>query len=355
MRLAALVTLAALSSACDLSPTRPSTYAEPSAARRLTSVEVVGSALVTTGATERYSALARYSDGASGDVTPTVMWTPVPNPQTSLYFTEPGVALGVRGGESIVRAYFPGGFAALTVVVLDSGTFEMSGVVTESGAGPLFGATVAVVSGTGQGLETRTDVNGRYALYGVAGRVRLRASLDGFAPLFQDIDVTRRGIANDFALRPVEPTAAVSGTWTMTVTSSPSCRVGLPDIARGRRYQLELIQHGTRLRVNISGAALTVHNPTQQVGTVLGSHVGLIFVGDTDYGEWSAPDIYDRLSPTEQFGFAGFMEGHVAGASIHGTLNGDLVYFNSETNTHEPSWYCRAKDHVVTLQLRSGA
>lgn len=322
----------------------------------LASIQVVGPTLVTTGGTARYTASARYSDGSSEDVTRTVQWTPVPNPQTSLYFMEPGVALGVRAGESVVRAFFPTGptMGSLVVGVFDAGTFELRGVVSEAGAGALHGVTVEVVSGTGRGLQIGTDANGRYAFYGVAGRVRLRASLDGFAPEATDIDITRHGVINNFALMPVETTADVSGIWTMTVAPSPVCRDGLPEIARGRPYQVELIQHGTRLRTNIGGPTLTVHNPEQHVGTVLGSRVRLVFVGDTDYGEWSAPDILDRLSPTEQFGFDGAMEGSLAGALIRGALNGDLIYVNSETNTYEPAWYCRAKDHVVALRRGSG-
>jgi hypothetical protein len=357
MRFATLVvTFAALSSACDRSPTRPSMTEQPSSPRTLASVQVVGPTLVTTGETARYTATAGYSDGSSEDVTRTVQWTPVSNPQTSLYFTQPGVAMGVHAGETVVRAFLPFGppWGSLVVGVLDPGTFELSGVVAESGAGALHGVTIAVVSGTGQGLQTRTDANGRYAFYGVAGRVRLRASFDGFAPEVQDRDITRHRVIANFALMPVETTADVSGIWTMTVAPSPSCRAGFPEIARDRPYQVELIQHGTRLRMHISGPALTVHNPKQHVGTVLGSRVRLVFVGDTEYGEWSAPDIYDRLSPTEQFGFDGAMEGSLAGALIRGTLNGDLVYINSETTTDEPAWYCRTNDHDVTLRRGSG-
>ena len=80
------------------------------------------------------------------------------------------------------------------------------------------------------------------------------------------------------------------------------------------------------------------------------SRVRLQFVGDTDYGDWSSPDIYDHLSSTEQFGFDGTVDAIVAGSEIRRTLNGDLVYFNSETDKNAPGWYCRARDHVVTLR-----
>ena len=50
--------------------------------------------------------------------------------------------------------------------------------------------------------------------------------------------------------------AAVSGTWTMTVRSSPRCRAGLPDIAQGRMYEVRLIQQGTTLQWRISSPTL---------------------------------------------------------------------------------------------------
>jgi hypothetical protein len=56
------------------------------------------------------------------------------------------------------------------------------------------------------------------------------------------------------------------------------------------------------------------------------------------------------LSSTEQFGFVGTIEGVASGSAIRGTLDGDLLYFNSETDRNEPTWYCRAKDHAVTWQ-----
>ena len=74
----------------------------------------------------------------------------------------------------------------------------------------------------------------------------------------------------------------------------------------------------------------------------------LTVVGDTDYGEWSGPDLDNQLSPTETFGFDGFVRGNVDGGAIGAVLDGDLVYFKG--HTYEPAWYCRSKDHIVTLR-----
>jgi hypothetical protein len=257
------------------------------------------------------------------------------------------VAADAKRGEITVSAIAGGKVGFLNVLVLEPGTYKLKGEVSESGVGSLTGATVKVLSGTGQGLQAITNGQG-YALYGVAGPVRVRASAEGFTPQVHDVVVTENNVTETFTLTPVHPPTEVSGVWTMTVAPSPSCRAGLPDIARGRTYQLQLIQNGTRLQVRISSPTLQVFNPGQNYGTIFGSFVELQFIGDTDYGEWSTPDIYDHLSPTEKFGFDGRVEGTLTGAAIHATMNGDLVYWNAPT--FGPAWYCRAKDHIVSLR-----
>ena len=326
-------------------PTAPST-----SPGNPTSILVVGPTLVTTGEAVRYRAFALYSDNTRRDITDEARWLPM-DARNSIYFTAPGVALGAKPGQGVVIASIPRTRASfLDVIVLDPGTFELTGVVTESGGGPLGLATVEVTAGAGQGLRATTDMNGRYTLIGVAGPLQLRASADGFAQQVHNVVVMGHEVTHTFALTPLEATTDVAGMWTMTIAPSPTCRAGFPEIARGRPYQLELLQLGTRLQLWISGPTLTFLFPQTNGGTVLGSHVHLLFVGATDYGEWSSPNIIDHLSSTEQFGFDGTVEAIVAGSEIRGTLDGDLVYFNSETNKNEPSWYCRARDHVVTLR-----
>ena len=209
--------------------------------------------------------------------------------------------------------------------VLEPGTFKLSGSLSEDGVGALHGATVEVLSGTGTGLRATSDSKG-YALYGVAGPVRLRASAEGFTPQVLDVVVTG-DTTQALDLTPAEAVTDVSGFWTMTVSPSPGCRPGLPDIARRRTYQVELIQNATRLQVKVSNPTLRRNNQDHHFGTVLGSSVRLIIVGDTDNGEWTYPDLYDQLSPTEAFGFSGSVQGTVNGSEIRATMDGDLVYF----------------------------
>jgi hypothetical protein len=354
--------MAVLAIGCGPSPTTPSAADGGTPGRTMVSLEIVGPGVVRTDETAHYRALAAYSDGTRTDVTDMVRWAPTAppgGPQASghsLCFTKPGEAVGVRQGETEVWAEVrvvaqsTSLSTRLAVGVVEPGTFEVTGVVTESGGGPLWGATVEVTAGRGQGVRATTDANGRYGIYGVAGSVQLRVSAEGFGPQVFDAVVTGPGASRRVELAPLEPPADVAGVWTMTLAPSPTCRSDLPEIASGRSYQVEFAQRGTRLQARLSGPTLTVHFQQPTPATVLGSQVRLQLTGDTDYGMWTSPDIYDRLSPTEQFGFVGTIDGVLSGAAISGRLDGDLVYLNTATDHNEPTWHCRATDHAITLR-----
>ena len=70
--------------------------------------------------------------------------------------------------------------------------------------------------------------------------------------------------------------------------------------------------------------------------------------GDTDEGEYTSPVLYDRLSPTESFGFTGSAEGTITGQEIRLALNGSLTYWDE--SRRGSFWYCRTTDHTVTLR-----
>ena len=340
-----VVALAGICS-CDQSPAAPSP-APAGQPPTLSRVRIDGPALVAPGDSPRYTAVAEYSDGSSKDVTTAATW--FPNGESfPIHFVSPGIAAPARRGEAVVSARTEA-VGRLTVMVLEPGTFKLSGPVSETGVGSLFGVTVEVLSGIGQGLRATSDRNG-YALYGVAGPVRLRASAEGFTPQDLDVVVTGNDATQAFDLTPAVIATDVSGIWTMTVVPAAECRPGPPDIARGRTYQVELTQNATRLKVKFSSPTLRQYNPDSHTGTVFGSRVRLSIAGDTSYGEWSSPNLYDQLSPAETFGFSGLVESTVNGREIRGTMYGDLVYFKVPGSGFEPEWYCRSKDHTVTLR-----
>ena len=329
---------------CDRSPAAPSET--PSSVPVVSRVRIDGPTLVAPGESPRYAAIAEYSDGSSKDVTATASWLPN-DTSFPIHFTSPGIAAPAQRGEALVRAN-AGTVGRLNVMVLEPGTFKLSGVVSEEGVGALHGATVEVLSGVGQGLKATSDSKG-YGLYGVSGPVRLRASADGFTPQIHDVAVTGNDATQAFDLTPAEPTSDVSGVWTMTISPSPGCRPGLPEIARSLTYHVELIQQATRLEVRITSPTLRQIPTPQHSGTVLGSRLRFVFVGDSDTGEgWTYPDLIDYFSETEKFGFTGIAQGTLNGSEIRATMDGDLVYWVAPTLN--ATWFCRTKDHTVILR-----
>ena len=322
------------------------------------SVRITGPTSVAPGSTAQYAAIAEYSDGSTKDVTADASWTPNNKSEFPIYFTGAGTAAAVKYGEQDIRAGYystltsngPAGWTSgnLTVFVLDPGTFKLDGTVLNSRGGVIAGAAVEVLSGTGKGLKATTDFEGRYALFGVAGPIRVRTSAEGFPEDIRDVDVIQN-VAVRLSLTPVMDPVDVAGKWILTVTPSSGCRFGLPDVARNRTYEMHFGQEGMNLHWTLSSETLEYGMARNYTfgNTVVGSRVRLVFVGDSDEGEYVSPSIIDQVSPTEWFGFSGFVAATVSDSEIRGTLNGSLVYW---TRPGPGFWHCTRADHVVTLR-----
>jgi hypothetical protein len=353
-QLSVAVVLWLLLAACGKSPATPSSSGQsgsaPPAGATLTAVQVTGPARLAPGEMATYLAIATYSDGSARDVSANATWNPN-TPGAVLYFTAPGIAVGVRPGAANVIARVAQTQASLSVVVLEKGTFKLSGRIVETGDRPLEGLSIDVVSGTGVGLRATANSLGEYALYGVAGPTQLRVSGNGFTPQVRDLVVTADTIAENFVLAPREPPApGIAGDWTMTLTPSPTCTAAPLDIARGRRYQVQIQQRGTGLSYVLSGPTVTAVNQQFNTGLLFGAHLTLYFVGDTDYGDWSTGDITDHLSASEIMQFNGTLEGDLKDSTITAAMRGDIMYWDRSRTSFAPNWYCRATDHAVVLR-----
>ena len=121
--------------------------------------------------------------------------------------------------------------AEAEILVLPPGTYRLTGQVSSDGA-PLPDATVSVIAGAGEGLTGRSDAAGKYELYGVAGRVHIRASKDGYFDKTEPIDVAAHS-SLAFEMKPFGPTEDYSGLYTLLITSD-DCTPGFPDFAKTR-------------------------------------------------------------------------------------------------------------------------
>ena len=89
-------------------------------------------------------------------------------------------------------------------------------------------------------------------LYGVAGRVHIRASKDGYFDKTEPIDVAAHS-SLAFEMKPFEPTEDYSGVYTLLITGD-RCTPGFPEFAKTRLYTARLEQSGAVLAVDPSDA-----------------------------------------------------------------------------------------------------
>lgn len=314
----------------------------------VTSVRITGPARPAPGATPvHYSAVAEFSDGTTQEITAEAKWALL---GFTSWFTSPGNVVFAGRGQATISASYRGVAGQLVVSVLESGTFILTGGVNQADGSPLDGATVDVRAGIGTGISAYSDSAGRYALYGVAGRIQIGISRGGFATEVRDVVVTADTSTEALTLAPVVPSGSLAGTWTLTVTPAPGCGAGLPDRARGRPYSVQFLGVPSQFFVKTFGPTVEVYNVATDPGSMSGSAIQWTFVGDTNYGDWSWANIIDHLSSTENFQFDGQVTGIVSGDEIRGTLDGDLSYWNDQIFSQTPTWYCRASDHVVVLK-----
>jgi len=330
----AAVGLAAVS-ACEKSPVAPFDVPQK--------LEVSGPATAVPGQTLRYVATAHYGDGTTRDVTADATWR-----SSQLSFTSAGVATANVIGDADVTATFHVFNAQLHVLVLEPGTFKLSGTIRERGGGSLpLGGKIVVLSGVGQGRQAFGDPT--YKIYGVAGPIRLEASSQGYFSTVHDIDVTGHAVY-DLELVPLETPVDVAGDWTLTLGPSPrGCPDGLPAVAQTRSYNVAVIPKGTKLELQLRGPTLQVRDDRLTTGVISGQRVTFFFSNtEDDFGVEVAINLIDKLSATETFSFNGQLIFQGNESPIATTMDGTFRYWSRPVT--QPSWECRASDYPVTLR-----
>jgi hypothetical protein len=343
----------------------PAPSAPPTSASPVTALSITGPAAIAPNATGTFIATAHHADGSLEDVTARASWGVVPSDlPTDRFNVLRVVSAGVvqAGGtpsEALVQAFFSIGISTtVTVLVLPPGTFRVSGFVTALGSGAIDGASVEITSGAAAGQQVTSHNQGEYAFYGVAGALDVSASADGFVPSVRSVTAGDQ-VTSDFTLAPLAVPTDLSGAWTLTLSASPGCSASLPAIAQTRQFDAVLVQRATQLVGALSSPTLVLlalpggaHTYGDLPGTVVGQTLTLGIYGDTGYGTWSYPDLFDQLSPTAWFGADGTVQGTVTGSEIQGTMAGDIEYWASSPPAGMPDDVCHAADHGVTLRRK---
>jgi hypothetical protein len=371
MRVAIWAVIAAVVPACALgcgkTPSQPEPAQQLPSQVAIRDIRISGPTTIAPGATGQFTAIAERSDGSFENVTTSVTWGIVAVPPafnlTALQFTSAGMARGVRPGEvKVVASALLTKSNPLTVLVLEPGTFRVSGTVTSDGSAE--SAVIEVVSGTGKGQRTMDGdpsggYPGYYALYGAGGDVELQASADRFAPQVDRIVVTGN-TTHDFHLRPLDTPTDVSGSWILTLSASPTCRANLPEVARERVFETAITQQGTHFQMTPPTSPTTVGSITPLIGRIFGQTLSFWFDDDTTHlhcDNWQT--LLERVSTTQWLAIShnGGMQGTVTGSTISATLSDSLCYWETLPTAiappdGDPTATCDATDHSVVLRRK---
>jgi hypothetical protein len=264
------------------------------------------------------------SDGTTPDLTSTTAWRS--SDAAVLAVAGNGEATGGKPGEAVVAAENSAKRASASVLVLAPGTFRLTGVVSDNGV-PISGATVDVLDGSHAIMSARTDADGIYRLYGVAGDVELRVRVEGYPDQVRGLPV-----ADDSRLDfPLPPGATLRGSYELTITAdSTSCPVSarnaFPQELRVRTYDATLTQNGSQLSVKLAGASVMFgsFNGTQNGASATFDIHGITvdpFYYYYNYVDRTL-DLVEQLSPTSYFVISGKATTSQVSSGLSGQLNG---------------------------------
>jgi hypothetical protein len=324
--------LGLLVASCDKSPTRPSvqprgTPATPPAVT-VVRIQVIAPASVEPGASAQLTANAIKSDGSVENVTSQSQWTST-NAQV-LQVSSAGIVTAGERGEANLNARYQNRSATAPMMVLPGGTFRLNGLVTDGGF-PLEGVAISVIGGTGQGLTTLTGSTGAYALYGVAGQVRLHAKKDGYLNRIEEVQVTENR-ALGFEMAVDGQRRDLSGTYTLNISATGCASSRIPDSAQNRSYTAAVEQKGPHLTVRLSGADFIVTRGYGDhfTGSVSADGGKVTFaIGAASYYYYyyysGHFDVVERLNPTSALLVKGTVNATSSPTLISGALNGSIL------------------------------
>ncbi|HXW04956.1 MAG TPA: hypothetical protein VD833_06985, partial [Vicinamibacterales bacterium] len=330
-------------------PTTPVGPSQPPPSRVATGVRIEGPSSIAPGASVQYRLVASFDDGTTSDVAAQATWT---TGNASVLTASPGgIVRGASRGESALSARYLTQTTHIYVLVLEDGTYRLSGRVTESGGG-LPGARIDVVAGRGAGLSATTEFSGSYALYGVAGEVRIEATLDGFEKARRTIVVSEHSTA-DLVLRPAVAPANLNGDWRLTLSASSACTPPVPEDAATRSYAATVSQIGTFVRVELRSPELTT--PEARVeGIVIDRRLTFrLPLDDFYYAAYGLRyyTLIEALGPTRFLAIAGTAHGERLGSAVTGTLDGEFALYlgGGGSGVRNRQFSCWRSDHAFRL------
>lgn len=342
--------------ACDSSTDRPNA---PSGPVVIVLVTVNAPASLAPGQSAQLTATAVRSDRSTEAAT--AQWSS--SDPAVVQVDAAGVATAIAAGEVTVTASVEGRSGEARILALPSGTFKLSGRVVEEGR-PVEGVSLTVTEGIGQGLTATSGSSGTFALYGVAGRVQVRARKDEYRETLREVSVNSNATENfEIAISRIFKNAG--GTYTLTLTAA-TCLPGrgslgtLPDVAKTRRYTAAVIQDGSELSVTLSGGnfLLNGRGGNSFFGHFDGEDTVFFAIGrDADvfypyfYYYHDQFSVVERLDDTSSLVIIGNVSARVTATEITGTMNGILMTWSGkELPLQRMTSMCSSASHGFVMR-----
>ena len=305
-------------------------------------IELAGPRTLAPGQTASFTATARFTDGSSGDVTGQARW----GSNGVVRIDAPGQVTANQRGDATITVEFDRVTSVMDVIVVPEGTYRISGVVSVAAVtGVVLGARVEVLD-VPERLETFTNVEGKYVLFGVPGRFRIRITRAGYVTLEEIVQVQEHRSV-DFVATLVRPLPDLSGTYTLRITLTTPCGDNDPGPEfRDRTYRATITHWSpTDIVVSLTGANMAVWlgMGDRFSGTVEPS--GARFYFDRDYYSSTYPRVVERLPNGTYLVVSGWASTTLVTEGLIGTLSGRLLFYSEQPNlTFPPSVSCGGKD-----------
>jgi len=347
---AGLAILALVAVSCDTGGPTPPTPQSQAFVR----LDVAAPPRIVPGESVQLTATLVKPDGSRENASDRVVW--FSDSAQTLAVSQTGLARADVPGEAMVSASFQSFRVQARILVLPPGTFKLSGVVTGLGLG-VGDVAVAVLSGTGEGLTVNTRSDGQYALFGVAGRVRIGISRHGYSNRVEEIDVTDH---HTFSVQLEPDLSTTTGSWTLTLTAGP-CDSGdrtLPAEARSRSYRAQVVEepgahgfsHGYLFRITLLDADFIIVN---DVGNRIWGfrdqrdQVSIIFAPD-NYGPY-VYEIFERVGPDSALAIFGGLFTRKTASAIEGGFAGSFLLIRDPPNGPIEA-RCDSKAHFFRMR-----
>ena len=316
-------------------------------------LELVGPDTVPPGTTAQFTATARYSDGASRNVSAEAVWRS--SSPSVLAISSSGLAFAGERGESSISAAFDRRTAVKAgVVVVPPGTYRLVGTVRDD-ITPVSGARVDVIGSNGSALSTTAD--GTYRLYGVSGDIEIRVTKEGYQEQSKRVHMAAHSTI-DFDLTPTRPRDDVAGVYTLTINAAEECRAALPADARDPTYTAVLTQNVSRVQAQLDGATFVLSNTghgNHFAGTVQPNGVTFLLnrflVDGYFYYRMPFADLVEEITPSLFLAVDGSVLATISPARLEGTLNGTFQVFTIDPRRgYPPVARCESAHHRFLLR-----